>query len=300
MSHQANQVCIVSVPSSIPSNIFQAKAAAVSIARKLKGIPLAIEQAGAFLSFGVVSIHDYNRLFQTKYQEHTLRIPPREYHCCYEKNRPICVALNMVLEALQRRSPDSVKLLNLSVLLGPGEISFAMLANAPLPTEKSAPRSNQASSSKDVICLPDIPAWLIHLRNENATFGAAIQKLEQACLMKFDRDRDCQIRSYVIHEMVRSWVLGKPSNEEISEYAITAFALTGTVLYNQSGLCLPQTMQKHTVRLNAILKIVFPVLASVRNCRIPGLLSHLRGLLLWLDQSFALYPSYASPIVSSN
>ena len=257
MSYQVNPVCISPVLSSITSNIIQVEAAALSIARKLKGIPLAIEQAGAFLSFGVVSIHDYNRLFQAQYQDHTLKVPAREYHCCYEKNRPICVALNMVLEDLQRRSPDSVKLLNLSVLLGPGEVSFTMLANAPLPRDKSDSGSNQASSSRDVICLPDIPAWLIRLRNEEGSFGAAIQKLEQACLMKFNRDSDCQIRSYVIHEIVRSWVLGKLSNEGISEYAITAFALTGTILYNQSGLCSPQTMQKHTVRLNAILRVVF-------------------------------------------
>ena len=257
MSYQVHLVCLFPIQSSITSNIVQVEAAAVSIARKLKGIPLAIEQASAFLSFGVVSIHDYNRLFQAKYQNHTLNVPPREYHCCYEKNRPICIALNMVLEALQRRNPDSVKLLNLSVLLGPGEISFAMIANAPLPRDKSGSGLNQASSSRDVTCLPDIPAWLIRLRNEEGSFGAAIQKLEQACLMKFNRDPDCQIRSYVIHEMVRSWVLGKLSNEGISEYAITAFALTGTILYSQSGICSPQTMQKHTVLLNPILKIVF-------------------------------------------
>jgi ankyrin repeat protein len=256
MSSQVNPVCLFPRLSSITSNIIQAEAAAISIARKLKGIPLAIEQAGAFLSFGVVSIHDYNRLFQAKYQDHTLKVPPREYHCCYEKNRPICVALNMVLEALQRRSPDSVKLLNLSVLLGPGEISFTMLSNAPLPGDKSDFGPGQASSSRGVMCLPDIPAWLIRLRNEEGSFGTAIQKLEQACLMKFNRDPDCQIRSYVIHEMVRSWIIGKLLDEEISEYAITAFALTGTILYNQSRLCSPQAMQKHTTHLNAILRIV--------------------------------------------
>jgi ankyrin repeat protein len=257
MSYQANLVCLFLVPCLIISNIIQAEAAAVSIAQKLKGIPLAIEQAGAFLSFGIVSIHDYNRLFQAKYHDHTLRVPPREYHCCYEKNRPICIALSMLLEALQRRSPHSVKLLNLSVLLGPGEIPFTMLANAPLPRGNSDSGSNQASSSRDVMCLPDIPAWLIRLRNEEGNFGAAIQKLEQACLMKFTRDPDCQIKSYVIHEMVRTWVLGKLLNEELPEYAITAFALTGTLLYNQSGLCSPHTMQKHAVRLNPLLKIVF-------------------------------------------
>lgn len=79
--------------------------------------------------------------------DHTLKTQPREYHCCYEKNRPICVALEMH-EALQMQSPDSVKLLNLSVLLGSGEISFSLLVDAPLLKGKSEIWSKQASSSR--------------------------------------------------------------------------------------------------------------------------------------------------------
>lgn len=123
-------------------------------------------------------------------------------------------------------------------LLGSGEIPFSLLDNAPLLKDQPEVSSNQASSSRDVESLPDIPAWLIYFRNWKLELGDAAKTVEQACLVKFHYNPDCQFRSFVIHDIAHNWFLSQlDSAEEISEYAITAFALIGSVLYDgQSGL----------------------------------------------------------------
>ncbi|KAG7404059.1 putative ankyrin repeat protein [Fusarium oxysporum f. sp. rapae] len=226
----------------------------MAISRKLKGIPLAIEQAGAFLSMGTVEIHHYLEHFEQKYLEDTYNTLPLQYGYSYEKRRTIYAALDIVHEVLQTQNPDSVKLLNVSVFLGPGEIEFSTLANAPFPEEYCGFESNLASSSRDAERLPNTPSWLIRLRNQARDFGTAIQKLEQVSLMKINR-QGSQIMSYVVHEMVRGWILGKLSDEETSECAATAFALTGMALYDESGLCSTPTMRRYTARLNAVLRV---------------------------------------------
>lgn len=181
----------------------------------------------------------------------------------------MCAALDMVFEVLQERNPDSVRLLNLSIFLGPGEVPFTTLTDARLPEESSDTLSNRASSSSDVKCLPDTPSWLLRLRNNVGDFGAAIQKLEQVCFMKMNRDcQDGQIKSFIIHELVRNWVQRKLSKEESSEYVVTAFALTGATLYNESGLCSELTIQKYTPRLISILGVVSSV--PRETIRLPG------------------------------
>ncbi|KAH7186794.1 P-loop containing nucleoside triphosphate hydrolase protein, partial [Fusarium oxysporum] len=225
-----------------------------AISRKLKGIPLAIEQAGAFLSLGTVEIHYYLEHFKQKYEGDTYNTLPLQYGYSYEKRCTIYAALDMVHEVLQAQNPDSVKLLNLSVFLGPGEIEFSTLADAPLPEEYCDFESNRASSSGDAERLPNIPSWLSRLRNQARDFGTAMQKLEQVSLIKSNR-QDSRIMSYVVHEMVRGWIQGKLSDEETSECAATAFALTGMVLYDESGLCSTPTIRRYTARLNAILRV---------------------------------------------
>ncbi|WJG35914.1 uncharacterized protein FOBCDRAFT_228499, partial [Fusarium oxysporum Fo47] len=232
----------------------QAEITAKAISRKLKGIPLAMEQAGAFLSLGTVEIHYYLEHFKQKYEGDTYNTLPLQYGYSYEKRRTIYAALDMVHEILLTQNPDSVKLLNLSVFLGPGEIEFSTLAHAPLPEEYYGFESNLASSSRDAERMLNIPLWLIRLRNQARDFGTAIQKLEQVSLMKINR-QGSQIMSYVVHEMVRGWILGKLSDEETSECAATAFALTGMALYDESGICSTPTIRRYTVRLNAILRV---------------------------------------------
>ncbi|KAJ9419803.1 hypothetical protein QL093DRAFT_2639535 [Fusarium oxysporum] len=178
----------------------QAEITTMAISRKLRGIPLAIEQAGAFLSLGTVGIRYYLEHFEQKYREDTYNTLPLQYGYSYEKRRTIYAALDMVHEVLRTQNPDSVKLLNVSVFLGPGEIEFSTLADAPLPEEYYGFESNRASSSRDAERLPNTPSWLIRLRNQARYFGTAIQKLEQVSLMKINR-QGSQIMSYVVHEM---------------------------------------------------------------------------------------------------
>jgi hypothetical protein len=159
---------------------------AKAISKKLRGIPLAIEQASAFLSLGTVEIHHFSEHFEQKFLRDTFTTLPLQYGYSYEKRRTIYAALDMVAGVVEKRSPDSMKLLNIAVLLGPGEIDFSTLATAALPEEYSKSQPSQGSSAAEA-SLPIIPFWLIGLRDHARDFGTAIQKLEQVSLIRTNR-----------------------------------------------------------------------------------------------------------------
>ncbi|KAI9155676.1 Ankyrin-3 [Paramyrothecium foliicola] len=82
----ADRLCIDLLSSILYSNPLSAEKAAKHISRKLRGIPLAIEQAGAFSSLGMVEIQNFSAHFQEKYLRVAyttlpLHAPlPNEYH----------------------------------------------------------------------------------------------------------------------------------------------------------------------------------------------------------------------------
>jgi hypothetical protein len=58
---------------------------AMTISSKLWGMPLALEQAGSLLPYGLVSMHDYNKQFRLRYQDKTLKTPMKNYLGSYER-----------------------------------------------------------------------------------------------------------------------------------------------------------------------------------------------------------------------
>ncbi|GIC85878.1 Pfs and NB-ARC domain protein [Aspergillus udagawae] len=186
-----------------------APATAKAISRRLGGVPLALEQAGSFLSYGITSLTEYNRQFERQFVETTFETPFAKYFESYEKGRTLWTAFEMLYDALSRQRGDSVKLLHLLALQDRGQIPFSAISNA-------VAQCDENPGSSDL-------TWLLHLHSQMDDFASALRELEVSGLVKFNRKRsDTVIDSFFIHDMVRFFVRLKLSKEDIFDNA--AFA----------------------------------------------------------------------------
>ncbi|KAJ5335742.1 uncharacterized protein N7506_005678 [Penicillium brevicompactum] len=101
-----------------------------SISRKLGGLPLALEQAGSILSYGVVRMEDFNKEFQMRFSDKALKTPMKRYVGSYDKGRTLWTVFEMSYNGLRQRSPDAIKLLHLVVFLSPGTTPFILVVNS--------------------------------------------------------------------------------------------------------------------------------------------------------------------------
>src|SRR5204863_5417118 len=106
--------------------------AARKIVHALDGIPLAIEQASAYLSFGPIStftLEEYFKLLESRYRE-LMSSKPDRANWYYEKNRSIISTFAMLNEAVAKKNADAAKLLTLSAFFASGNIPISMLTES--------------------------------------------------------------------------------------------------------------------------------------------------------------------------
>jgi hypothetical protein len=178
---------------------------AMTISRKLGGMPLAIEQAGSYLSYGVTSMSDYNKSFQARFMDRKLKTPMKKYVGSYEKGRTLWKTFDMLYEALQRRNADSTRLLQLIAFLGRGVIPFTIIVGNHEDQGCIFQATPSQSQPDDRLCL--LESWLVELRAEPMALGAEIEELESSGLVKFHRKQgDSIIESLALHDLARSFL----------------------------------------------------------------------------------------------
>jgi hypothetical protein len=228
---------------------------AKSISRKVGGVPLALEQAGCFLRCGLYSLHEFNRRFKEEFAKSTFKTPL--YNCIgtYEKGHTLWTAFEKLYDAAGQQSPDSIKLLDLAVFLGPGLIPASLIMYPPGDHNKFSVLFNSLSAleSPDTSCL-SIINWMNSLRTRVTDFASALRTLEDSGLVNFNHKRsDSVIESFEIDEMVRSFVRLKLSCCDLRDNAAVAFLLNGQSCAGidaQSQLEIPQ---EHLGRLGSVL-----------------------------------------------
>jgi hypothetical protein len=95
----------------------EAAAAARTLASSLGGLPLALEQAAAYIvAAGTVSLADYARLFGTRALELLKRGQPLGYH------HTVATTWSLALQKLQDKAPAAVGLLTLAAFLAPDDV----------------------------------------------------------------------------------------------------------------------------------------------------------------------------------
>lgn len=226
-----------------------------AISRKLDGVPLALEQAGSFLSYGLISMSDYNQQFQIRFLDKALKTPVRRYVGSYEKGRTLWTAFDMLYDALSQRSLDSIRLLNLAAFLGPGQIQFSVLSG-PNGSAQTGCSETSITLPSDISNTPScsVLTWLERLRSETTDFAFALGELESSGFIKLSRNSsDANIDTFIIHDLVRSFIRFKMSREDTLENVAAAFILTGRALHNSNKAFNDAVMRKHIGRLYSVL-----------------------------------------------
>jgi tetratricopeptide (TPR) repeat protein len=100
-----------------------AEAAATTLAGTLGGLPLALEQAGAFITAsGTITLAGYAELFATQARELLRRGQPVGYQ------HTVATTWSLALETLQHTVPAAVGLLTLAAFLAPDDLPQPLLA----------------------------------------------------------------------------------------------------------------------------------------------------------------------------
>ncbi|KAM0096299.1 hypothetical protein ACP6JD_000059 [Aspergillus fumigatus] len=191
------------------SSISDSSGAAKAISRRLGGVPLALEQAGSFLSYNIIPINEYNRQFERRFVETPFETPLCEYFESYETGRTLWTAFEILYDALSRRNSDSVKLLHFLAVHGRDQIPFSTI-------------SNLVSQYGESPGSPDL-TWLLRLHSQMDDFASALRELEKSGFVKFKRKRsDTIIDGFFIHDMVRFFVQLKLFEEDMLDNAALA------------------------------------------------------------------------------
>jgi tetratricopeptide (TPR) repeat protein len=100
-----------------------AEAAATTLATSLGGLPLALEQAGAYVAAtGTITLAEYAELFATRGLELLKRGQPLGYQ------HTVATTWSLALERLREEEPTAVELLTLASFLGPDDLPLPLLA----------------------------------------------------------------------------------------------------------------------------------------------------------------------------
>jgi hypothetical protein len=100
-----------------------AEGAAATLAATLGGLPLALEQAGAYVAAtGTITLSDYAELFDTRALELLRRGQPLGYQ------HTVATTWSLALESLRQSEPATVDLLTLASFLAPDDLPRPLLA----------------------------------------------------------------------------------------------------------------------------------------------------------------------------
>jgi hypothetical protein len=231
---------------------------AMTISRKLGGLPLALEQAGAFLSYGIVRLGDFSRHFEVRFLDRALKTPLKKYVGTYEKGRTLWTVFEMLYEALCQRNPDAIKLLHLATFTSPWSPVFRYVSVLESRHDKSHCAETTISAISSALFenqAYDAVPWICEMRSETQRMTSAIQELETSGFVKFNRSsNDTVIESCVAHALVRAFIRSKAPEEELRESVATAFLLHGRVLDNGIDPRPLNTLWTHTSELHRVLK----------------------------------------------
>ncbi|KAL3465971.1 hypothetical protein BJX64DRAFT_284904 [Aspergillus heterothallicus] len=232
---------------------------AMAISRKLGGLPLALEQAGAFLSYGTVRMSDFNRQFEARFLDRTLKTPLKKYVGSYEKGCTLWTVFEMLYEVLCQRSPDAIKLLHLAIFTSPWSQTFRYIIGGELTPNDSDYNMTSAIPTVPSVLSETQPyglmLWIRELRSDTDQLARAIQELVTSGIVKFNRSSsDAVVESCAVHALVRAFVRSKAPEEDLRESIATAFFLHGQVLASEIDPRPLSTLWTHTGDLNRILK----------------------------------------------
>lgn len=189
---------------------------AEEIINLLGGLPLALDQAGAFIRIRKKSFAEYLRLYKTRQGEVLQSQPKLENY-----DRTILTAWEVNFRQIEQESPEAAQLLLLFCFLDPGDISEATLLRGCTP-QKRWGRDGELTEipAKD----EDVPQSLVAFLNDVMRFDAAIEKLLSFSLVCRNNDLNEQ-RSYSDHPLIQYCATQRRSQDEQNLWRLQAIVL---------------------------------------------------------------------------
>ncbi|MBA1341611.1 MAG: Photosystem I assembly protein Ycf3 [ANME-2 cluster archaeon] len=168
------------------------KKAADALADELGDLPLALEQAGAYIETTGITLIDYQELFQSRRKElWDDETPPPDYP------DSVATTWSLAMEQVSKESPVAADLLNLCAFLAPDEISLEMLSGG---TEH-------------------LPEPLATTATDRLAMNRAIKVLKRYSLIDADGE------NLSVHRLVQAVVRDRLSEDDEKRWAETAVAL---------------------------------------------------------------------------
>ncbi len=176
--------------------------AADALADELGDLPLALEQAGAYIKTTGITLIDYQELFQSRRKElWDDETPPPDYP------DSVAATWSLAMEQVSKESPEAADLLNLCAFLAPDEISLEMLSGG----------------------AEHLPEPLAATATDRLAMNRAIKVLRRYSLIYADG------KSLSVHRLVQAVVRDRLSEDDEKRWAETAVALLSAAFPFESG-----------------------------------------------------------------
>ncbi|KAL6719971.1 hypothetical protein ACLMJK_001892 [Lecanora helva] len=179
-------------------------------------LPLALDQAGAFIRSRRKSCTDYIRLYQTQ-QHELLKFQPKL--SSYDKT--VLTAWNVNFKQVEDESEDAAFLLLLFCFLDPGDIRENMLLRGCTPQR----RWNKYGNVEEIDAQDSgVSSYLIHLITDEMCYDAAIEKLLSFSLIRRNNDFN-EVRSLSLHPLVQYCASQRVSQSQQNAWRLQAISL---------------------------------------------------------------------------
>ncbi|KAI9725769.1 MAG: hypothetical protein M1828_002652 [Chrysothrix sp. TS-e1954] len=254
-----------------------------SVVFRLHGLPLALNQAGSYMSETGTSPKKYLEL----YQHRAKSLLERQPQLAIYENGSIMTTLEMSLEAARIRNPTAARLLQLWAFLDNSDISFDLLkmalhcsssvanSNSPLPVPNGGDVDRNIDFVKAQRRENLMQGWLNRLAKNEIIFCSAIAILRDFSLIQRNEDLD----SFTVHPVVHEWARQRTSAAQASDNLSAAISIIGRAVppkhFNEAWI-LQRRLRPHAEHIRSCLKNI--------SDNLPAATSGFHGLaFLYLD-----------------
>jgi hypothetical protein len=232
-----------------------------NVIEALHGVPLAIEQAGAYLQFNPSLTTTVLQKFLTKLsspctQADILANIPKRSLWFYEKHRSVIDTFSLLKAALARNNTDAINILLISSFLAQGEIPLSFLTQPVTGGGWSSTAGRTRATYEELQEKPsEALIWLRVITADDSICYKALETLEQFCCIKRRLARDeSKYIGYSMHNVIRYWCQETLNSEERAEWTImAAFQLSQSLQLDNVSLFSHQNYSRHVGHVNRVL-----------------------------------------------
>jgi hypothetical protein len=243
------------------ANSYVEKMLTDDVIEALHGVPLAIEQAGAYLQFNPSLTTTVLQKFLTKLSSpHTqadiLANIPKRSLWFYEKHRSVIDTFSLLKAALARNNSDAINILLISSFLAQGEIPLSFLTQPVAGGGWSSTAGRIRPTYEELKEKPsEALIWLRLITADESVCYKALETLEQFCCIKRRLARDeSKYIGYSMHNVIRHWCQETLNSEERAEWTIlAAFQLGQSLQLDNVSLFSHQNYSRHVGHVNRVL-----------------------------------------------